>query len=109
MIVFGQVIGSFEAKEDNMKKYSTIVKGLIEEFETTWFEKIDRKDNQKVDELPKVIAKEHIQGIWLELLLRKSIEVEVFPTENESNWMTPLKQYITNGLLLDDPNTSRKV
>lgn len=44
-VVFSHVTGSFEAKENNMKKYSTIVKGLMKEFATTWFEKIDRKDN----------------------------------------------------------------
>lgn len=40
-IVFDHVIGSFEAKEDNMKRYSTIVKSLIKDFVVTWFEKID--------------------------------------------------------------------
>lgn len=31
-IVFGHVTGYFKAKEDNMKRYSTIVKGLTKEF-----------------------------------------------------------------------------
>lgn len=73
------------------------------------FEKIDRKDNRRTDELSKVIVGEQIQGIWLEPLPNKSIEAEIFPAEIESNWMTSLKQYIANGLLLDNPDVARKV
>lgn len=35
--------------------------------------------------------------------------MEVLPTEVENNWMTLLKQYIINGLLLDDSVMDRKV
>lgn len=39
---------------------------------------------------------------------RKSIEAEVFPAEIERNWITPLKQYIANGLFPDDSNAAQK-
>lgn len=60
-------------------------------------------------ELTNVIAGELIQGLWLEPLLRKSIEVEVFLVEIERNWMMLLKQYIVNRLLPDNPNVAKKV
>lgn len=34
-IVFGQVTGSFEAQEENMKQYSTIAKSLVAQFKAT--------------------------------------------------------------------------
>lgn len=52
-IVFGHVTRSFGAKEDNMKKHSTIVKSLVNEFPTTWLEKIDRNDNEKQMNYPR--------------------------------------------------------
>lgn len=83
-VVFGHVTRSFEAKESHMKKYTALVKGLIKEFAVTWFEKIDRKGNRREYELSKVIAGEPIQGLWLEPLLRKSIDVEVLLAEVKS-------------------------
>lgn len=62
-----------------------------------------------MDELSKVIAGESIQGISLEPLLKKRIDVEVLSTEVEYNWMTLFKQYIANGLLPDDSVVARKV
>lgn len=61
-VVFGHVTGSLKAKEDNMRKYSTLVKSLIKGFATTWFKKINRKHNRKADELSKVIEGERISG-----------------------------------------------
>lgn len=41
-IIFNHVTGSFEAKEEKMKKYSTLMKSPIAWINATWFEKIDR-------------------------------------------------------------------
>lgn len=62
-VVFGHVSGSFEAKEPHIKRHVAIAKGLLKEFNITWFEKIDRKDNQRADKLSKAIAGEPIQGM----------------------------------------------
>lgn len=50
----------FEAKEDNKKKYSEIEKNLLSLFKCTNFEKVSRRDNQKVDELSKALSEDHI-------------------------------------------------
>lgn len=55
-MVFGHVKGSFEVKEENMKKYFAQVKSLLSRFTTTWLEKVDRKHNQKANELSKAIV-----------------------------------------------------
>lgn len=67
-VIFDHVTGSFEVKEENMKKYSTLVKSLIVRFNTTWFEKIDRRHNKKANDLSKAIAGEQISGLCLEPL-----------------------------------------
>lgn len=41
-VVFGHTTGSFEANEENMKKYSALAKNLVAQFKATWFEKIDK-------------------------------------------------------------------
>lgn len=46
--------------------------------------------------------------MWLEPLLWKTIDVKVLPTKIENNFITPLKQYITNAILPDDLMAGRK-
>lgn len=46
-----------------MRKYSALVKSLITGFTEKWFEKINRRHNQRVNELSQAIAREKICGI----------------------------------------------
>lgn len=62
-VVFGQVMRLFEAKEDNMKKYFVLAKGFLSHSKATWFEKIDRRQNQRADKLFKAISGEEITTI----------------------------------------------
>lgn len=64
------------------------------------FEKIDKRQNQKVDDLSKDISKVEIGGIMLEHLSIKSTDGEVMCMEVEDNWMTPIKECILNNSLL---------
>lgn len=45
----------------------------------------------------------------MESLAQKSIDNGVMCTEVESNWMTPLKEYILNGSLPEDPKAARNI
>ncbi|KAI5652821.1 hypothetical protein M9H77_30008 [Catharanthus roseus] len=101
--VVRQVTGSFETKESHIKKYAALAKSLLKDFKVTWFEKIDRKNNQRADEVSKAIAREKFQGMWLEPLLKKSIDNEILPIEIENNRITPLEQYIAHDILPKDP------
>lgn len=76
-MVFGQVTRSFKAKKDNIKKNFILAKRLALCFKATWFEQIDRRLNQKANELSKAIYEEEIGRILLEPLSRKSIDKEV--------------------------------
>lgn len=106
--VVRQVTGSFETKESHIKKYAALAKSLLKDFKVTWFEKIDRKNNQRADEVSKAIAREKFQGMWLEPLLKKSIDNEILPIEIENNRITPLEQYIAHDILPKDPVTAHK-
>lgn len=59
-VVFGQVMGSFKEKEDNMKKYSVLEKELALHFKSTRLKEIDRRQNQKADDFSKSIS-------WVEI------------------------------------------
>ncbi|KAI5676955.1 hypothetical protein M9H77_07905 [Catharanthus roseus] len=95
-------------KEDSMRKYSMQAKALVSRFKHTRFEKVNRRNNQKADELSKAISVERIHGIWLEPLIRKSVDKEILCMNPEDNWMTPIKNYILNGSLLDASSLSIK-
>lgn len=56
-----------------MKKYFEIGKKLLSRFDCINFEKVSRKNNQKGDELLKALSEDHIPGVWLEPLAKKSI------------------------------------
>ncbi|KAI5654153.1 hypothetical protein M9H77_31340 [Catharanthus roseus] len=53
-VVIRQVTGDFEAKEDNMKKYFTVVLGLTSGFQQIHFEKVPRSLNTRAYNLSKL-------------------------------------------------------
>lgn len=82
---------------------------MVIRFKARWFETIDRQRNQKADELSKAILGEQIYGVWLEPLTRKNIQGDMLCIEAKNSWMAPLKQYLLNGSLLEDPIATRKI
>lgn len=76
-IVHRHITDMFETKEENMKKYSKLAKALFSRLKKTQFEKLSRRNNQKADELSKSLFRDQILRIWLEQLIRKSIDKEI--------------------------------
>ncbi|KAI5682874.1 hypothetical protein M9H77_04102 [Catharanthus roseus] len=107
--VYNHIIGTFEAKEDNMKKYSMLAKTLVSRFKRTWIKKVRRRNNQKAYELSTAISGKHISGIWLEPFIKKSIDKEILCMNPEDNWMTSIKNYILNGSLLYAVDQAQKI
>ncbi|KAI5683657.1 hypothetical protein M9H77_04885 [Catharanthus roseus] len=94
-IVIGQVTGTFEAKEDNIKNYLALIQRVISGFQQIHFEKLS--------------ASEPMEGTWMELLKEKSIISNVCTVMEVDNWRTPIRNSIVHEQLPDNPQEARKV
>lgn len=73
--------------------------------------KVKWKNNQKANELSKVLLAYHILKVWLEPLAKKSIDnhKELLCVTLERNWIIPIKEYISDSLLPDDASKAWKI
>nr|XP_043630086.1 uncharacterized protein K02A2.6-like [Erigeron canadensis] len=114
-LVAKQVQGEFEAKQSTIKKYLEKVHELINCFGSFEIEHIRRNQNQKADALSKLasLTFSHLaKDVLIEVLEDRSIEgkeVLATITEDLNNWITPIKEYLVSGLLLEDKNEARKI
>ena len=51
-LVIGQVKGEYEAKEDRMKRYLTVVKNLLTQFKKVELLQIPREENEEIGRAP---------------------------------------------------------
>lgn len=70
-VIVGQVIGEFEAKEDNMQKYLECVQQLSSEFSQILFGKESWEENMCADMLSKLSVREPTEGTWKNLCKRR--------------------------------------
>ena len=99
-LVIGQVNGTYEAKEEWMKKYLNKLKCLIKKFNETHFIQIAREENMDVDTLAKEASMNELTGEFDEVQYMPSIDLpEVQQIGGEENWMTPIVSYLKEGKL----------
>nr|XP_043630232.1 uncharacterized protein LOC122601542 [Erigeron canadensis] len=114
-IVAFQVDGTYEAKEPAMRKYLEKVRQIRQKFKTFRIQNISRSQNKIADALSKLASTSfaHLtKEVLVETLKKSSIEEElvVAPIEEEKqNWMTPIIEYLTSGLLPADKEEARKI
>nr|XP_043614026.1 uncharacterized protein LOC122585974 [Erigeron canadensis] len=114
-IVAFQVDGTYEAKEPAMKKYLEKVRQIRQKFKTFRIQNVSRSRNKIADPLSKLASTSfaHLtKEVLVETLKRSSIDEElvVAPIEKErQNWMTPIIEYVTSGLLPADKEEARKI
>ncbi|XP_071719460.1 uncharacterized protein [Rutidosis leptorrhynchoides] len=114
-IVANQVNGLFEAHDASIQSYLELVQKMIEEFDMFGLTQVPRGQNKKADALSKLaaLAFDHLgKNVWVEQLTQKSIDEKstVAPIEEESpNWMTPILQFLVEGMLPTDEKEARKV
>nr|GFB26715.1 reverse transcriptase domain-containing protein [Tanacetum cinerariifolium] len=110
-----QVLGTYEAKEDNMIKYLEIAKGLVSGFKTFSINQVPRSKNKKADALSKIASTSfaHLsKQVLVEVLDSKSItgkEVTAVIEEEGPTWMTELVNYLKEGTLPVDEKEARKI
>ncbi|XP_022032077.1 uncharacterized protein LOC110933149 [Helianthus annuus] len=114
-LVSSQVNDSYIAKEPNMKKYKEKSKELMSTFKACNIKQIPRSQNKKADALSKLasLTFAHLtKKVLVKVLKAPSIdelEIQDVVTEEDPNWMTPIKKFLKNGELPNDQAEAKRV
>ena len=99
-LIIGQVNGTYEAKEEWMKKYLNKVRRLIKKFNEAHFIQVPREENLEADTLAKEASVSELTDEFDEAQYMPSIDLpEVQQIGGEENWMTPIISYLKEGKL----------
>ena len=106
----GQVNGTWEAKEERMKKYLEKVLQLVKKFKETNFIQISREENVEADALAKEASANETIDEFDEVQYIPNIDLpEVLQVQNEENWMTPIISYLKDRSLLEGKDEATKL
>ncbi|GKD80853.1 reverse transcriptase domain-containing protein [Tanacetum coccineum] len=114
-LVANQVNGSYVAKESGMVQYLKKVKTLTSNFKEFSIKQVTRSENKKADALSKIASTSfaHLsKQVLVEELHEKSInekEVLAIVEEEGHTWMTPICEYLTKEILLEDKKKAKAV
>ncbi|GJV96083.1 reverse transcriptase domain-containing protein, partial [Tanacetum coccineum] len=107
-LVANQVLGAYVAKEENMVKYLEKTNNLVSGFDSFSISHVSRSKNKKADALSKIASTSfaHLsKQVLVEILNEKSIngkEVAAVVEKEEPTWMTPIVEYLRDGILPED-------
>ncbi|GAU46380.1 hypothetical protein TSUD_280790 [Trifolium subterraneum] len=113
-LVASQVLGEYQAKNDNLSEYLTLVKERITKFDSVEIQHVPREHNKRADILSKLASTKINNGnksIIQEILSHPSIEkptkvLGINAIEDTNCWMTPVYNYLAYGTL---PNDEKEV
>ena len=106
----GQVNSAYEAKEDRMAKYLSLVKNSFHGFNEVILIQVLREQNTEADALAKLASFEEATNQHIEVQYSPShMEEEVNPMNVNNSWMTPITRYLEEGTLPTDPIEARKL
>ncbi|GKB83026.1 reverse transcriptase domain-containing protein [Tanacetum coccineum] len=114
-LIANQVLGTYISKEENMIKYLEKVKSLVSGFASFSISQVPRSHNKKADALSKIASTSfaHLsKQVLVEVLQEKSIqerEVAAVVEEEGPTWITPITEYLKDGVLLDDKKEANKL
>ena len=109
-LVIGQVNGTYEAKEERMKKYFNQVRHHVKRFKEASFIQVLREENIKVDTLAREALMNDSMDEFDEIQYMPSINLsEVQQIEEEESWMTPIVAYLKDGRLPEGRHEVKKL
>ena len=109
-LIIGPVNGTYEAKEERMRKYLNKVVCLVKKFKEASFVQIPREEKIEVDALVKEASVNEAMDKFDEIQYMPSVDLpEVLQVGNEENWMTPIVSYLKDGMLLKRKDEARKL
>ena len=109
-LVIGQVNGTCETKEEQMKKYLNRVLRLVKKFKEADFVQLPREENIEADTLAKEASASEVVDEFDEIQYLPSIDFpELHLIEGEENWMAPIVLYLKDGKFLEGKDEARKL
>ncbi|XP_050276061.1 uncharacterized protein LOC126718038 [Quercus robur] len=109
-LIMGQINGTYEAKEERMKKYLERVLQLVEKFRKANFIQILREENAEADTLAKEASATGTTEEYDEIQYVPSVDLpEVQQIGNEENWMAPIVSYLKDGRLPEARDEAKKL
>ena len=109
-LIVGQVKGKYEAKEDRMKKYLTVIQTLLSHFKKVEFFQISREENVDADRLARLASSGEDLESFLEVQGRSSTEEEIVNSiMDNTSWMSPIIRYFKEGKLLTNKTEACKL
>ncbi|XP_077219741.1 uncharacterized protein LOC143853931 [Tasmannia lanceolata] len=109
-----QVRGTYEARDDRMRRYLAQVRTLADKFTSFKVTCVLRTENGKADILSKLATFGYtaLVNIYIEFLKKSSIEsevVEVMQVDYEPCWMDVIINYLRSGELPEEKKKARQV
>ncbi|KAK2356969.1 hypothetical protein QL285_094283 [Trifolium repens] len=109
-LVVSQVLGEYQAKNDNLSEYLILVKNRIAKFDSAEVCHVPRGDNTRADILSKLASTKKKGGnksVIQEILSRPSIEkplatLDINAIGYSNCWMTPVYNFLANDTLPSD-------
>nr|KYP63475.1 Transposon Ty3-I Gag-Pol polyprotein [Cajanus cajan] len=113
-IVAGQVNGTFQTKEPTLQLYFHAFQKLRDDFEEVHVEHIPRELNARADQLAKLASTKknsHLCSIIQQELQTPSVGITecLHIQQEEHDWMTKIKRYLSTGELPSDPLEAKKL
>ncbi|XP_021827603.1 uncharacterized protein LOC110768210 [Prunus avium] len=114
-LVVNQVNEEYQARDDTMIAYVAKTKDLLSQFQTYELSQIPRSKNSRADSLAKLAsaATSKIKRVVpIEFLAERSIDQtkqEVSMLNHGPNWMSPIRDFLTNGTLPNDKAEARRL
>ncbi|MCI11006.1 hypothetical protein A2U01_0032104, partial [Trifolium medium] len=109
-LVASQVLGEYQAKNDNLSGYLALVKEKITKFDSDEVQHVPRGQNTRADILSKLASTKKKGGnksVIQEVLSLQSIEkssrvLDINAIGDSTFWMTPVYNYLAHGTLPSD-------
>ncbi|GAU10563.1 hypothetical protein TSUD_420920, partial [Trifolium subterraneum] len=116
-LVASQVLGEYQAKNDNLSEYLTLVKERITKFDSTEIQHVPREHNKRADILSKLASTKRKNGnksVIQEILSHPSIQkptrvLDINAIGDANCWMTPVYNYLAHGTLPNDEKEAATV
>ena len=108
-LVVEQLTEEYEVRETLVQRYFHFVRNLLTKFQGVSFQHVRRENNTFADGLSRLATTKH-KGIHRSVvhvtLTKSNINVEeCMTTDTQPNWMTPIKQYLTDEIC--DPHSEK--
>ncbi|XP_050222440.1 uncharacterized protein LOC126672528 [Mercurialis annua] len=115
-LVVKQILGTFEAKDPEIRRYMDRAKYFLDRISDRggkWeFEQVPRSQNEEADLLAKSAARgERLAGVHFSTLAQSSIDnpETIFLTQPLDEWMAGIARYLTEGSLPEDKRAAYKI